>query len=268
MEAGQLRAPVDIAQLVGVLTDSGGSSNDAEQSHLSTSAASAISDLFSSAPTLVLSLARSPAVQQPAQPQTDQLVELDWEAVAQLGKALDGSASEYVSVPLCQCRSTAAYRHNRDFGTLHYICDMRCSEAADLAVQQATKLLSSMAVDGGRLDLWLSAQVCWPLQLRSLRMQCPGADVPNRCWQPERACINAGDGGHLLHALAGRPGTRAAAGAAVHAAGSMARAPCAEFRVGAFTHHPAAYGRHRGQQTAAGKHHVMTAVALWQLSLV
>lgn len=98
MEAGQLRAPVDIAQLVGVLKGSVGNSNDADQSHLSTSAASAISDLFSSAPTLVLSLARSPAMQQPAQPQADQLVELDWEAVAQLGQALDGSTSEYVSV--------------------------------------------------------------------------------------------------------------------------------------------------------------------------
>ena len=107
MEAGQLRAPVDIAQLIGVLKGSGGSSSDAEQSHLSTSAASTISDLFSSAPTLVLSLARSPAVQQSAQPQTDQIVELDWDAVAQLGQALDGSTSEYVSVALCQCCSTA-----------------------------------------------------------------------------------------------------------------------------------------------------------------
>ena len=108
MEAGQLRAPVDIAQLVGVLTGSGSSSSsDAEQLHLSTSAASTISDLFSSAPTLVLSLARSPAVQQSAQPQADQLVELDWDAVAQLGQALDGSTSEYVSVAICQCSSTA-----------------------------------------------------------------------------------------------------------------------------------------------------------------
>jgi hypothetical protein len=55
--------------------------------------------------------------------------------------------------------------------TLHDMCDIRCSEAADLAVQQATKLLSTMAVDGGRLDLWLSAQVCWLLQWLSLRMQ-------------------------------------------------------------------------------------------------
>lgn len=99
MEAGQLKAPVDIAQLASVLTTSGSSSSDAQQAHLSTGAASAISDLFSSAPTLVLSLARIPAVQ-PAQPQTDQLVELDWEAVAQLGQALDGSANRYVCLAL------------------------------------------------------------------------------------------------------------------------------------------------------------------------
>lgn len=85
---------MDTAQLA-----SGLESNTASADHaaLSISASSSISDLFSSAPTLVLSLAQSGTQAQadpPAQPD-QQSVEprLDWDAVDRLGHALDGSGS-------------------------------------------------------------------------------------------------------------------------------------------------------------------------------
>lgn len=96
---------MDIAQLANSIQDSSANSGSEVDAPLSDDVVAGIRSLFSSAPTLVLSLAHShesdvlpeqPSQQQPPQ-HHQQRVNLSWEAVNQLGSILDGSHSRYTS---------------------------------------------------------------------------------------------------------------------------------------------------------------------------
>lgn len=105
VEAGQINALVDVAQLASALESAGSAQNDGGSSRdgggdvepqLDSATAAGIRDLFSSAATLVLSLAaaRAPkSAQQQQQAPPDGRPALDWAALDRLAMALNGSHS-------------------------------------------------------------------------------------------------------------------------------------------------------------------------------
>lgn len=98
--AGQINAPVDVVQLADAIEANGTGGNGSDGSRdakpsLDAAVSTGVRDLFSSAPTLVLSLARAHTASDAQEQSAQSRATLDWALVDRLASALDGSHSRF-----------------------------------------------------------------------------------------------------------------------------------------------------------------------------